>query len=83
MIISVFNEPLREISGKSSPLGHPIAIVELVLSVFPFLRIGFWLRCFGGGWNARLSQAPEQFGVEPCAAFLVRDLSNESAVPVG
>ena len=83
MIISFFNEPLREVSGKSSPLGHPIAIVELVLSVFPFLRIGFWLRCFGGGQNARLSQAPEQFGVEPCAAFLVRDLSNESAVPVG
>ena len=83
MIISVFNEPLREISGKSSPLGHPIVIVELVLSIFPFLQIGFWLRCFGGGQNMHLSQAPEQFSVEPCVAFLVCDLSDEPAVPVG
>ena len=83
MIISIFNEPLHEISGKSSPLGHPIAIVELVLSIFPFLQIGFWSRCFGGGQNTRLSQAPEQFGVEPCVAFLVRDLSDEPMVPVG
>ena len=83
MISSIFSEPFREVSGKGSPLGHPIAVVEFVLSVFPFIRIGFWLCRFGGGRNVSLGQAPKQFGIEPRAAFFVCDLSNEAAVLVG
>ena len=83
MIISVFIEPFCEVSGKGSPLGHPIGLDKFVLAIFPFLWVGFGLGFFGCGWNPCLNQAPEQFNIELYAAFFVGDLSNEAAIPVG
>ena len=82
VIALIFNEPLCEICGTRTLLGHPVPFVAPVLLVICVLRVWLRMRYFGGGRDLRLRQVLEHSGIEPRVTLFVCNLADKAIIPV-
>jgi hypothetical protein len=81
-IALVFDEPLREVTGSRTNLGHPVPFLMPVLHVISVLHVWLWTCYFAGGWVLRLRQVLEHSVIESRVTLFVSNLGDKAVVPV-